>query len=644
MKKKYIFLLIILIMELNFILSQKTDNLTENSNDFKYNATYRIDSGMNGYTLIIKDNKLQFTSKKEGKEESFKIVSTNYNSFYIESKLFNKILGINDKNEVYLFDKNITSKENNLKNLSWNFIKLNKKEYLIQNNLSKKFIEIKKNITNNISYYYPDCSEDINEITNNTLQINNNISKIFRFSFLKLYEEVQLKPEHIELIEKEPIDILIKYIDLSDKSLNRQGIKQTKKDEDNGELRYSVRSILENIPWIRKIFILMPNEKVQYFKPIEEIKDKFVYVKDKDFLGFDSANSNVFNYNLYKMSKFNLSENFILIDDDCFFGKPIKKTQFFYYDEEQKKVLPSIVNDDFSELIKDDVIKEYNKLFRRKYFIRMHSHYGWRLSQLQVFRLFFEQIKLPIINAQFTHNALPLNINDMKEINEFILKKYQYLDKTINSTYRTPYDLQPQTLFTLYLLNVKKRKVNSIPWAYYDIGDINNKNFDIELFVINTSGNRLYRKSEYENEKRILISKFNKETPYELYSEENKNKNEDIKKNNESNQQKTNDDFNKQNFEKKILVEQIKENKDNIEELKMLYNDMEKKYYDLLFYFIIILVILLIIIFLFILKLIFNIFKNNICQIFSKLFDIEISKSNELNVKEESIQFNNNNL
>ena len=631
-------------MELNFILSQKTDNLTENSNDFKYNATYRIDSGMNGYTLIIKDNKLQFTSKKEGKEESFKIVSTNYNSFYIESKLFNKILGINDKNEVYLFDKNITSKENNLKNLSWNFIKLNKKEYLIQNNLSKKFIEIKKNFTNNISYYYPDCSENINEITNNTLQINNNISKTFRFSFLKLYEEVQLKPEHIELIEKEPIDILIKYIDLSDKSLNRQGIKQTKKDEDNGELRYSVRSILENIPWIRKIFILMPNEKVQYFKPIEEIKDKFVYVKDKDFLGFDSANSNVFNYNLYKMSKFNLSENFILIDDDCFFGKPIKKTQFFYYDEEQKKVLPSIVNDDFSELIKDDVIKEYNKLFRRKYFIRMHSHYGWRLSQLQVFRLFFEQIKLPIINAQFTHNALPLNINDMKEINEFILKKYQYLDKTINSTYRTPYDLQPQTLFTLYLLNVKKRKVNSIPWAYYDIGDINNKNFDIELFVINTSGNRLYRKSEYENEKRILISKFNKETPYELYSEENKNTNEDIKKNNESNQQKTNDDFKKQNFEKKILVEQIKENKDNIEELKMLYNDMEKKYYDLLFYFIIILVILLIIIFLFILKLIFNIFKNNIYQIFSKLFDVEISKSNELNVKEESIQFNNNNL
>ena len=38
------------------------------------------------------------------------------------------------------------------------------------------------------------------------------------------------------------------YIDLSDKTLNREGIKQINKDEDNEELRYSVRSILKYIP------------------------------------------------------------------------------------------------------------------------------------------------------------------------------------------------------------------------------------------------------------------------------------------------------------------------------------------------------------------------------------------------------------
>ena len=51
-----------------------------------------------------------------------------------------------------------------------------------------------------------------------------------------------------DLLEKEPIDVLIKYIDLTDKTLNRTGIHQIKKDFDNCELKYSVRSILQNIP------------------------------------------------------------------------------------------------------------------------------------------------------------------------------------------------------------------------------------------------------------------------------------------------------------------------------------------------------------------------------------------------------------
>ena len=163
---------------------------------------------------------------------------------------------------------------------------------------------------------YAVCNSDVD-----ILDIDK-IKNSFKYSFFKLCEEVVLKPEHIEIIEKEPVDVLIKYIDLSDKTLNRKGISQTKKDEDNGELRYSVRSILQYIPWIRKIFILMPNQKVKYFKPIYEIENKIVYVKDKDLLGFDSANSVVFQLHLFNMTKFGLSENFILMDDDCFFGKP----------------------------------------------------------------------------------------------------------------------------------------------------------------------------------------------------------------------------------------------------------------------------------------------------------------------------------
>ena len=58
-------------------------------------------------------------------------------------------------------------------------------------------------------------------------------------------------------VENEPIDLVYKYIDLSDENLHREGIPVCKKDYDNEELRYSLRSVLKNIPWVRKIFIII---------------------------------------------------------------------------------------------------------------------------------------------------------------------------------------------------------------------------------------------------------------------------------------------------------------------------------------------------------------------------------------------------
>ena len=77
---------------------------------------------------------------------------------------------------------------------------------------------------------------------------------------------------------------MIKYIDIKDLKLKRGNIKQIKKDEDNEELQYSLRSILENIPWIRKIFILMPNEKVEFLKSQRKIiKIYLLIIKYKQY-------------------------------------------------------------------------------------------------------------------------------------------------------------------------------------------------------------------------------------------------------------------------------------------------------------------------------------------------------------------------
>jgi hypothetical protein len=74
----------------------------------------------------------------------------------------------------------------------------------------------------------------------------------------------------------------------------------------------------------------MPNEKVRYFKNQSEISEKIKYIKDKNLIGFDSANIYSFLFKLFEMEKFGLSKNFIYMDDDYFIGKPLNKSDFFY--------------------------------------------------------------------------------------------------------------------------------------------------------------------------------------------------------------------------------------------------------------------------------------------------------------------------
>ena len=297
--------LIILFIQVEFILNKEL------------NGVYYIQSIKGSRRLEFINYFLRFNSGFKWNSQNFRIIPINSNVYIIEYSMDKRKIGLKNDNLIFNDDKT----------QYWKIINISDNEYLIQNNYTKKFLNDAAK-----------CSTILEEIPKKS----SNISNSLKFTFFKLYEEVQLKPEHIEFIEKEPVDVLIKYIDLTDKKLNRKGIHQISKDEDHEELRYCVRSILDNIPWIRKIFILMPNEKVSYFKPIEEIKDKIVYVKDKDLLGYDTANVYAFHFVLFNMSKFGLSENFILMDDDYFIGKPINKTKFFYYDEKLEKVLPSI--------------------------------------------------------------------------------------------------------------------------------------------------------------------------------------------------------------------------------------------------------------------------------------------------------------
>ena len=165
--------------------------LIENQKMDKSNIIYRIDNKYKFYPLFINNNlEFEFSTKKEGKEESFRIVPVDKNSnstlYYIISKPFNRKIGINEKGELNLYnEKELKSKEK--EKLIWNFIKINEDEFLIQNYFNKKFlglkskdkiVKLKNKKKRKIIVYYPICSSDLN------LAEINKISNIFKYSLL----------------------------------------------------------------------------------------------------------------------------------------------------------------------------------------------------------------------------------------------------------------------------------------------------------------------------------------------------------------------------------------------------------------------------------------------------------------------------
>ena len=602
----YLLSLCILLLKISLFQSQIQKENLENKYINPY-AYYRIDSAYNGYSITIQDGQVQIKMHKKGDSQNFIIKQYDSNLYYIESRLDSKRIGVNDNNELIVYNKNDNA--NNEKML-WNIALYKTKDddniynqYSIQNKYNLNYLEIS---VINETHNYLNCSLK-----------NFEESVYFKavFNFVKIFEIIDIKPDHLAFIENEPIDIVIKYIDLTDKNLNREGIIQIKKDEDNEELKYSVRSILKYVPWVRKIFIIMPNEKVRFFKPIEEINDKFVYVKDKDLIGFDSANSAVFQFNLFRLNQYGLSENFIYMDDDYFFGKELKKSDFFYYDEETKKVVPFIITFDYKEMDYNETINYYNKLFDMRKQLDSHAFWGWKLSILASEKLLLENFhNHPMITTYFTHVAIPVNIHDVEECYDLILRRYKYIEETLYSIQRHILILQSEHLFVLYGLNVKKRKVHSIWFNHLLLNSVKEEYLHAPLYVINTDGNVKYTEDDYKKAKSVLEQRYPERTKYELpfdivekeetkkenetnIEDKEKEKKEQEKKSKKKIKTKENIDFNLTYNEFYMESIYIQKKKEMEKKYKTKIKEYKKANYYLLILFIFLLILMIIIIY-----------------------------------------------
>lgn len=137
------------------------------------------------------------------------------------------------------------------------------------------------------------------------------------------------------------IDIVYLWVDGSDKKWLAEKNKWLKKlfnitntntdaerYRDNGELKYSLRSIEKYIPWVNHIYIITDFNQVP--KWLNTKNKKITIIQHSDIMPANirpTFNSNTIEMSLHNIP--NLSERFLLINDDIFCNRPLSPRFFF---------------------------------------------------------------------------------------------------------------------------------------------------------------------------------------------------------------------------------------------------------------------------------------------------------------------------
>ena len=135
--------------------------------------------------------------------------------------------------------------------------------------------------------------------------------------------------------------------------------------------------------------------------------------------------------------------------------------------------------------------------------------YSLYSTYLFVLRLFNGAQYFPI----HTHNAISINLNDLKEIYNLIYES-EYRNSTLFSLYRHINSLQFQTLVLSYTFIKYNKKIKNISWKLVQNKYSLYQNYNISLFCINT-GSINYSSLSFMKSKIVMEYLFPERTKYE---------------------------------------------------------------------------------------------------------------------------------
>lgn len=245
----------------------------------------------------------------------------------------------------------------------------------------------------------------------------------------------------------ENIDFVVTWVDGSDPvwlnkknkySPENESINSMIRYRDFGTFKYWFRAIEKYAPWVHKIFLVTEGHLPEW---LNVDSDKLVIVKHSDYIPekyLPTFSSNPIELNLHRITE--LSEHFVLFNDDMFLMNDVTEDDFFHNGLPRKVGIysPVIPYKDFSTTIFNNV-RIINDNFNKKEDLKKH----WRKFISPMYGK--EQLRtlamLPWKSVTGYRN-LHLSTSHLKSTMENVWKiAYSQLDETSKNKFRTLSDI-----------------------------------------------------------------------------------------------------------------------------------------------------------------------------------------------------------
>lgn len=261
------------------------------------------------------------------------------------------------------------------------------------------------------------------------------------------------------------VDLVYICIDKNRSDNSDECLKKKNNNDKYEYLRYSLRSVLKNIPWINKIFIITYAERISFLNDSEERKKKIMYIKTNEILGFNSSSKSTVEHNaLHKLDRYNASNYIIYMNENSIINRKMNKNNFFYYSEKERKVVPYIMK--YENWIYQRGYDYYYNFYNNNTNI-LENEFNNSIDNKKImnagaFVLLYKyfnrtDIKVLLKESNTWNTALPLTLFDLRELCNMIKEEYTYKDELFTSKESNNKQITFDICYSFYFFNKYKR-------------------------------------------------------------------------------------------------------------------------------------------------------------------------------------------